>query len=282
MAPKRQIGLAELPTQPITEKTSQKDLKDPRGPKVRRWTITFWDDPREIAKKLLPRLDYFITGREICPTTNREHWQSYVEFKSRTYRMTAVKMFNLKCSFLVSRGDGEANEKYCTKDKTDLFELGTISPDKGHRSDIESFKAELDTQCIHEVMDHSLDLYCRYRNGLNDYHRYAMKKKVKFNEVIHHEVQSHDLCQWKDGLQNFLKENIGSTFLLEGIAQPDDWGAYNGESILVIKSRKHKNQDQDLSWYVQTWPIPLKCKYKTLYPAWSQVWNFVYIYDDPS
>lgn len=78
---------------------------------------------------------YLIVGAEICPTTNKSHWQGFVVFKeSKT--MSAAKIFLGKTSHLeMMKGTHKQAADYCKKEKR-FKEFGTF-PRQGKRNDLE-------------------------------------------------------------------------------------------------------------------------------------------------
>lgn len=59
---------------------------------------------------------YHIVGKEVCPTSGKEHWQGYVVFRSQL-RFNQVKTATGgSCHLEVARGTVAENIKYCSKD----------------------------------------------------------------------------------------------------------------------------------------------------------------------
>ena len=97
---------------------------------------------------------YLISGREICPTTERHHLQGAVYFKNGKTRAelqswTCGKtkgVLNCKHYCDIWRGTAEQNKKYCRKDGN-FIEHGDITQifQQGKRNDISLVKEALDT-----------------------------------------------------------------------------------------------------------------------------------------
>nr|WAE42713.1 MAG: replication associated protein [Cressdnaviricota sp.] len=95
------------------------------------------DDINGYIEEWKDKLAYFVCQKELCPTTQKEHWQCYVEFKSRQ-RWTAVKRFfndnDAHCE--VRGGTAQQAAKYCKEEDTRIdppqqVEWGIISTAKG-------------------------------------------------------------------------------------------------------------------------------------------------------
>jgi len=64
------------------------------------------------------KISYLIGQKEICPSSGREHWQVYVEFKDRV-RLSVIQgasMFDAKCHIEVRKGTSKEASDYCKKD----------------------------------------------------------------------------------------------------------------------------------------------------------------------
>lgn len=87
--------------------------------KSHRWCFTCWDFNSVMwfkANKLhLTRM--MIVGQEICPTTQKLHFQGYVEFV-KSYNLSSVKRIwaDLETHWEISIKDAQACITYCSKD----------------------------------------------------------------------------------------------------------------------------------------------------------------------
>lgn len=84
---------------------------------TKKWCFTSWGD--EIKFKKFELCDFMICQLEECPTTERLHWQGYIEFK-KIYTLRQVKsLFKEKgLTLATARESRERNILYCSKDKT--------------------------------------------------------------------------------------------------------------------------------------------------------------------
>ncbi|UOK21040.1 replication associated protein [Chifec virus UA13_115] len=71
------------------------------------------------------KMGYLIYGRETCPTTGRQHWQGYVQFKNRQY-LSGAKACIPGAHFERAKGTASENKEYCIKDG-EYEEFGALS-----------------------------------------------------------------------------------------------------------------------------------------------------------
>lgn len=91
--------------------------------KFRNWTITCWN---EIEAENLKKLNYkyIIMGNEICPTTGKKHWQSFITLENATTKSSLIKQ-GLPTTYITpSKGSAKQNSTYCSKMKNIYFEDG--------------------------------------------------------------------------------------------------------------------------------------------------------------
>lgn len=130
--------------------------------------ITFYTKP---SYDTLPEfVRYAIYGEEVCPTTQRTHWQAYIEL-TKPMRLSAIKkLYDDKTLHAEPRkGTRDQARDYCKKDDK-FIELGKWIKGQGHRSDLETIVEKLASgeSTIHDVMFENPKTYCQYRNGLRD------------------------------------------------------------------------------------------------------------------
>lgn len=109
--------------------------------RARAWCFTSYD--LEIQPLKEEDLKYLIRGKEVCPTTGRDHIQGYVVFKNAK-SMSAVKKWFKEPAMHLERAKGspKQNYEYCSKEGA-FCELGEL-PKQGKRSDIEDVRAVID------------------------------------------------------------------------------------------------------------------------------------------
>lgn len=82
------------------------------------------------------RVKYCIYGHEKCPTTGTPHLQGYIYLRD-AMTMAALSKHIRRASWRQANGNSDQNEKYCTKDATDIFEYGTKPMDQKRKGEAE-------------------------------------------------------------------------------------------------------------------------------------------------
>lgn len=86
--------------------------------------------------------EYLCYGKEICPTTGREHLQGYVYLKNAKTFSAMVKLMKPR-NISACNGTSDANIKYTSKDGN-FLEFGE-RPNQGSRNDIHSIQELIET-----------------------------------------------------------------------------------------------------------------------------------------
>ncbi|AXH77107.1 MAG: putative viral replication protein [Citataivirus uhadis] len=145
--------------------------------KSRSWCLTYYPHNEQQDLKWFnnlstsPQIRYFIVGREICPSTERLHFQGYISFKNaKTFKQTK-KWFQLDKIHLESaKGNDFKNQTYCSKENK-IIEIGKPIA-QGKRSDISeaisilgakaSMSAVLEKVHNYQAVRHA-ELYLKYK-----------------------------------------------------------------------------------------------------------------------
>lgn len=138
---------------------------------------------------LLPCMSYLCYSPEICPTTQREHWQGYMYFKSGKTMSAACrvwKSYNVSCQ--VANGTSVQNRIYCgasryekdgkIKEANPLFQEHGTLPSQGKRTDLDSLKDEiLGGRKVDDIIVEQPNLYHQYGRTLNAIEDIALRKR---------------------------------------------------------------------------------------------------------
>lgn len=122
----------------------------------------FWDNEFNNGK-----YDYIFRGKEICPKTNRPHFQMFVYFKNARNLSAVIKLLKPR-HVEVARGTVDENFDYCEKDG-DTREWGK-RPNQGKRTDLDDIKG-LIAEGLPEVEIANSDFpkWLQYRKGFEAY-----------------------------------------------------------------------------------------------------------------
>lgn len=103
---------------------SSSSKKTKKEVKYRSYAMTIFN--REEADKLKTlNYKYLLIGTEICPTTKKTHYQTYVQFKS-SISFDSLKKKLPTTHIEPAKGNAQQNIKYCKKDGDIYFEDGTL------------------------------------------------------------------------------------------------------------------------------------------------------------
>lgn len=117
-----------------------------RNPRSREWVFTSYEEtfPKEFDSKVR----YVIYQQEICPKTNKKHWQGYAEFVNPITYLNVHKYLNTNNKLHVEQREAERSKArdYCRKKDTAIegtqFEWGEWREvSQGKRSDIDEIGA---------------------------------------------------------------------------------------------------------------------------------------------
>lgn len=101
-------------------------------------TFVFTRYEMEFDHEAVPFLRYIYMGREVAPTTGREHWQGWAVFKHEITRILAAQRLGVAINACqIMFGTEEHNVEYCGKDG-DVTEWGD-KPRQGRRTDLETY-----------------------------------------------------------------------------------------------------------------------------------------------
>lgn len=126
------------------------------GRRSRRFAFTFFPEQprgeddgglarlREGRDQCIGRLiehgaSYVIIGIERCGTTERLHYQGYVEFTNARSWKSVVKIIGVGSHVEPAHQQPEVNRSYCAKDN-EFKEEGVMSVGRGRRSDLVGIK----------------------------------------------------------------------------------------------------------------------------------------------
>lgn len=170
---------------------------------------------------------YLTFQGEICPTTNRKHWQGYVEF----YKPCSIRRCQITLNIGNShcdkrRGTREEARKYC-QDRTKLtfdkiYEFGDFSAGgQGTRNDLKSLINKIEAGATdYELIKESPETVNKYmkfikhtRHVLNE-HKSEIYMKDNFSEVklndMQNEVIKH-LDNQNDRQITWVFDSVGNT-----------------------------------------------------------------------
>lgn len=129
------------------------------------------------------KVTYLLWGEEVCPNTNAKHLQGYVQLKSRMRMLSLKKLIGIETIHLTAcAGSDEDNEKYCTKENTNIIRLGTRRSIKSRKRKSGECFGELigaveSGWSLQEIVKEWPEMYVKHHTGV--------EKVLKlFNETV--------------------------------------------------------------------------------------------------
>jgi hypothetical protein len=139
-------------------------------PRNRGWAITEWDTPVFNEKQM----SYLIYGIEICPKTQKKHFQTFVRFyNAKTFEQ--VKKHFPTAHIEELKGSINENIAYCSKDG-DFHEFGE-KPAQGKRTDLMSYAIDISNGImVDDIALENPNVYHQYGRTLHKLEELRMRK----------------------------------------------------------------------------------------------------------
>lgn len=139
------------------------------------WSVTYFNhiNNEDKLKEHLINLNYkyMIFGKEICPTTNKEHLQGFIIFNSnKSLKGLKKELFPWSPHLEKSYAGSVVNIKYCSKDGNVWFEDGDKPKGQGLRVDLKTIKTRMEAgDTITEMIDKGM---------INSYQQIQLAEKL--------------------------------------------------------------------------------------------------------
>lgn len=162
-------------------------------PKSRRWCFTCYD--MDHVKHTLCQVytqgdcSYIVYQHEICPKTNKEHVQGYIEFANMHTLGQVKNLVGHTSHCEMARGTPTEASAYCKKDDTRkpgslIVEEGTIKQ-QGKRSDLLRAKEIIDSGgCMKDLREECFGVTIRHDRALNAYRQESIPDRSHKTIVI--------------------------------------------------------------------------------------------------
>lgn len=183
---------------------SQRRARNSTNGTSRNWLFTYYPADKEgVAKPGLPQdpeeykglfnevtTKFLIFQRELCPRTNRLHWQGFVVFRSSVRQGGCQSKLGLDPKLHCDAAGGTAldNIVYCSKEESRIdgpWEMGERPSGQGSRSDLE--KALVDFEKEGESMDalatkHPL-VFIKFFRGFRELRAHRLRRAYPNDET---------------------------------------------------------------------------------------------------
>ncbi len=138
--------------------------------RTRNYTFTLFE-PAHITKFDEDKMRYLVYQQEICPTTDRKHYQGYVVFNNAVALKGAKKLMKSTSIHMeAAYGTLEENQRYCQKSETsipDTFnEYGIAPKEQGTRTDVHNFIKDAGNLTDLELLQKHPEATLKFHNRL--------------------------------------------------------------------------------------------------------------------
>ncbi len=243
--------------------------KGPKPPSVKNWIFTDykkmkWQEIFDEQSDIIRGIAY---GDEICPTTQRQHNQGFIQFVNRK-SMRQVKMIvgNKSISLRVMNGSIKHNEIYCSKDER-YIRLG-IFKRQGQRTDQEFDKKVLDDGGnLDDIWEQSFGNMLRYHRGYAAYKVRVDKRNTKNFRIL--DVK---LVCGPTGTNKTRRavEHNPNAFKITG-KNLKWWDGYEMEEVLIIDEYNNDIGITELLNICDGYQLRLEVKGSFTYANWHKI-----------
>lgn len=232
--------------------------------KTRRWCITSFEaDMPKIDEKFI---NYSICGKEVCPSTGKQHWQCYFEFKNPRAFSGIQKTFP-GSHIEVAKGNGSSNQKYCSKEGN-FIEVGALST-QGERTDINTVTLMIkDNKSLIDIIDAAPVEVIKFNRGI----------KLLIDERDKHLRQKDRIITVKvyTGPSGCGKTRLARTespnYMFTPTTRSYWFDGYDGEVVLILDEFNSDNMPyEELLSLLDRYPKRLPIKGGFTYAAWTTV-----------
>jgi len=248
----------------ISPRTSEDDFIKYNNKRCREWAITAWKIPIWDDRQM----KYLIFGEEICPTTGKLHWQTYVYFYNAKKFTEVQKYFFKKGENRIAQCKGEPKENiaYCSKD--DKFVEFGEAPAQGKRTDLADLAATIlnGNVTVKEIRrddPHVFHLYGRTLNALED-------------DYLESKFRQHNT----KGIWYYGKTGTGKSHKAFEDFHPDThylctndlgwWEGYRGQETVIINDFRGWIPYDEMLQMVDKWPYSVRRRGRAPMPFTSK------------
>jgi hypothetical protein len=210
-------------------------------------------------------------GREVCPTSGKEHNQGFVQFYKQSRGKALQRLLGSLVHFGKMRGSVKDNETYCSKENK-YKKLGAFVS-RGYRSDLHNIKDDLKAGAsMYEVMDNYTGDFVRYAGNLMKMKELIDEKKSQTFRRLTVTTLTGEAGSGKTR-QVYEKHGYDAVFKIDGSS--DDkfmFNGYGGQRVLLIDDFNGWIKYSYLLNILDGYPLPLNVKNGRTFAMWDTVY----------
>ena len=193
---------------------------------------------------------YCIAGEEVCPSTNKKHWQGFMYFKNARSLSSVIKKLKPR-HVEACWGSATQNITYCSKDGNIVFEIGD-KPSPGKRTDIADARDEvLAGRSVDSICLDNPEFFHQYGRTLSKIEDIALRRRFRTEMTV---------GTWYYGNTGVGKSHLAfANFTPEThYVYPDDngwWDGYCGQETVIINDFRGNIPYSLLLNLVDKWPL---------------------------
>lgn len=237
----------------------------------RNFCFTIYD--LKAIPKLSKKVRYVKWQLEVCPTTDREHYQGWCQLSVSTRPSAIQKEWGNKFHFEECNGDENANERYCGKWESRIdgpWELGDMVV-QGTRSDIGKVVDDiLENKNDYYIVQNHAKTFVKYSRGFEKVKSIHLRQDKSFRKL-----QVNVL--WGDAGSGKTRKAVESVkdddyYILGNDADTVWWDGYDGEKTLIIDDFYGWIKYASLLRVLDGYQMRLPIKGGFTYARWETVW----------
>lgn len=214
--------------------------------RVRLYCVTDYERDISFWKELLDKetISFYTWGEEVCPSTGRNHWQSWVHFTNTKSFSAAQKILKPR-HILTMRGSIHENDVYCSKE-SELQSIGVkpiCNKEKG-KMEKRRWEKTWESAKIGNLEEIDAEIRIKHYGTLKQIRMDYMQKPSNLDKV----------CGiWIYGDTNTGKSYLIDTQFPECYKKPANkqWNGYQGEEVVHIEDLDKSHHI--LGHYLKIW-----------------------------
>ena len=241
--------------------------------RCRNFVVTNWNCDEKKCETLIEngQLKFIAYGKERCPSTDREHFQTYISFHNG--RKPTAKLLgwigglwgDIRCNVAPMYGSLKQNESYCSKEST-LTKLG-VEPKQGNRADLRDVieRIKQGTETVENLMLDDPGYYHQYGRTLTKAEDVVNRRKCRKWMTVGEWYwgptgvgKSHKAFEGYDPETHYVKPVLDEW-----------WDGYCGQEVVIFNDFRGQLPFSELLNLVDKWPhyVKRRCREPTPFLA---------------